>query len=166
MEVDFWGCSRSGVFSFILLVSGTGKTSKSRAQRLNHNLQHEKHKRNCNRHFSQRYDDTREARNVIPLMYRWFSESPKSSQIKIWSKSTESWFLECTRSRAGQKNLRLVNHVSQLDVFSSIQYLSARAGIQRKITVLKRPFNLWEDCEFHDSDVVLNDVLKQKASGN
>ena len=166
MEVDFWGCSRSGVFSFILLVSGTGKTSKSQAQRLNHKLQHIKHKRNCNRHFSQRYDDTREARNVIPLMYRWFSESPKSSQIKIWSKSTESWFLECTRSRAGQKNLRLVNHVSQLDVFSSIQYLSARAGIQRKITVLKRPFNLWEDCEFHDSDVVLNAVLKQKASGN
>ena len=65
VEVEFWGCSRSSVFSFILFVSGAGKTTKSLAQRLRDKLQHINHKRDCKHHFSQCYDDYLEARNLI-----------------------------------------------------------------------------------------------------
>ena len=72
------------VFSLFLLVSGAGKTTNSQVQRLSDELQQINHKRDCKRHFSQRYDDNRyddnryddnryddnrEARNLIPLMY-------------------------------------------------------------------------------------------------
>ena len=42
------GCSRSGAFSFILFVSGAGKTTKSQAQRLSDKLEHKNHKQDCN----------------------------------------------------------------------------------------------------------------------
>ena len=40
-------------------------------------------------------------------------------------------------------------------------YFSARAAIQRKLTALKRPFNLRDDAAFRDSNIVLDAVLKR-----
>ena len=52
------------------------------------------------------------------------------------------------------------------DCYQPGGYLSARAAIQRKLTALKRPFNLRDDAAFRDSNIVLDAVLKRnKAEG-